>query len=283
MLLGMAERRPRSCAARSAALLLYTPVVHPREFDVAIAYLIRRLEEGASQRELHVGGVRARLEPGAASRRETRPLPRLAARESTGSFPARTACRTARPPRAPHAGSGFGNAPDTDPAVAANRDWGRGILSRVADSTLGVATAEASRADGCRGRRRGARSRRARPPRRGARSAPTSVRRSCTAPATCSRRGEPSCSRSWRPRRARRSTRPTPRYPRPSTSPTTTPSAGATSTTSTVRPSPRPGSRWSRRRGTSPSRSRPARRSPRSPPVRPSSSSPRARPAAAAP
>ena len=29
-------------------LLLYTPVVHPGEFDVAIAYLVRRLEEGAS-------------------------------------------------------------------------------------------------------------------------------------------------------------------------------------------------------------------------------------------
>ncbi|HWU57957.1 MAG TPA: aldehyde dehydrogenase family protein, partial [Microbacteriaceae bacterium] len=28
---------------------LYTPVVHPREFDVAISYLIRRLEENASQ------------------------------------------------------------------------------------------------------------------------------------------------------------------------------------------------------------------------------------------
>src|SRR5690625_5693715 len=29
-------------------LLLYTPVVHPQEFDVAIAYLVRRLDEGAS-------------------------------------------------------------------------------------------------------------------------------------------------------------------------------------------------------------------------------------------
>ena len=42
------RRRPR-CGGTSAALLLYTPVVHPREFDVAIAYLVRRLEEGASR------------------------------------------------------------------------------------------------------------------------------------------------------------------------------------------------------------------------------------------
>ena len=28
--------------------MLYTPVVRPEQFDVAIAYLIRRLEEGAS-------------------------------------------------------------------------------------------------------------------------------------------------------------------------------------------------------------------------------------------
>ena len=41
--------RPRPCAATSGSLLLYTPVVNPSEFDVAIAYLIRRLEENASQ------------------------------------------------------------------------------------------------------------------------------------------------------------------------------------------------------------------------------------------
>ena len=50
MLLGMAQGQAEAVRADTVgSLLLYTPVVHPGEFDVAIAYLIRRLEEGASQ------------------------------------------------------------------------------------------------------------------------------------------------------------------------------------------------------------------------------------------
>ena len=49
MLLGMAQGQAEAVRQDVGSLLLYTPVVHPAEFDVAIAYLIRRLEEGASQ------------------------------------------------------------------------------------------------------------------------------------------------------------------------------------------------------------------------------------------
>jgi RHH-type proline utilization regulon transcriptional repressor/proline dehydrogenase/delta 1-pyrroline-5-carboxylate dehydrogenase len=59
MLLGMAAGQATAVRETVGGLLLYTPVVHPDEFDVAIAYLVRRLEEGASQRQFHVGGVRA--------------------------------------------------------------------------------------------------------------------------------------------------------------------------------------------------------------------------------
>jgi RHH-type proline utilization regulon transcriptional repressor/proline dehydrogenase/delta 1-pyrroline-5-carboxylate dehydrogenase len=48
MLLGMAESQAEAVRETTGGLLLYTPVVHPAEFDVAIAYLIRRLDEGAS-------------------------------------------------------------------------------------------------------------------------------------------------------------------------------------------------------------------------------------------
>ena len=48
MLLGMATGQAEAVREDVGGLLLYTPVVHPREFDVAIAYLVRRLEEGAS-------------------------------------------------------------------------------------------------------------------------------------------------------------------------------------------------------------------------------------------
>ena len=48
MLLGMAAGQAAAVRRETGSLLLYTPVVHPREFDVAIAYLVRRLEEVAS-------------------------------------------------------------------------------------------------------------------------------------------------------------------------------------------------------------------------------------------
>src|SRR5699024_1492399 len=48
MLLGMASAQAEAVRADVGRLLLYTPVVHPDEFDVAISYLVRRLEEGAS-------------------------------------------------------------------------------------------------------------------------------------------------------------------------------------------------------------------------------------------
>ncbi|MFF1876827.1 proline dehydrogenase family protein [Leifsonia sp. NPDC058230] len=49
MLLGMATAQADAVRRTVGSLLLYTPVVNPAEFDVAISYLIRRLEENASQ------------------------------------------------------------------------------------------------------------------------------------------------------------------------------------------------------------------------------------------
>jgi RHH-type proline utilization regulon transcriptional repressor/proline dehydrogenase/delta 1-pyrroline-5-carboxylate dehydrogenase len=48
MLLGMATGQADAVKRDVGALLLYTPVVHPGEFDSAISYLVRRLEENAS-------------------------------------------------------------------------------------------------------------------------------------------------------------------------------------------------------------------------------------------
>lgn len=48
MLLGMATGQARAVREDVGRLLLYTPVVHPHEFHVAISYLIRRLEENSS-------------------------------------------------------------------------------------------------------------------------------------------------------------------------------------------------------------------------------------------
>ena len=48
MLLGMAPDQVERIGADVGGLLLYTPVVDPAHFDVAISYLVRRLEENAA-------------------------------------------------------------------------------------------------------------------------------------------------------------------------------------------------------------------------------------------
>src|SRR5690606_17668665 len=48
MLLGMASAQAEVVRRDVGGLLLYTPVVAASDFDSAIAYLVRRLEEGAS-------------------------------------------------------------------------------------------------------------------------------------------------------------------------------------------------------------------------------------------
>ena len=48
MLLGMAQGQVQAVARELGHVLLYVPVVRPDEFDVAISYLVRRLEENAS-------------------------------------------------------------------------------------------------------------------------------------------------------------------------------------------------------------------------------------------
>ena len=55
MLLGMATGQADAVKRDVGGLLLYTPVVHPREFDSAISYLVRRLEENASSENFMSG------------------------------------------------------------------------------------------------------------------------------------------------------------------------------------------------------------------------------------
>jgi RHH-type proline utilization regulon transcriptional repressor/proline dehydrogenase/delta 1-pyrroline-5-carboxylate dehydrogenase len=55
MLLGMATGQADAVKRDVGGLLLYTPVVHPREFDSAISYLVRRLEENSSSENFMSG------------------------------------------------------------------------------------------------------------------------------------------------------------------------------------------------------------------------------------
>ncbi|MDQ0728198.1 proline dehydrogenase family protein [Microbacterium sp. W4I20] len=196
MLLGMAQGQVHAVAREVGGVLLYVPVVAPAEFDVAISYLVRRLEENASAdnflsaafrldqdeslftREqdrfldalarstdptLRIGPRRAqnRLAP---VHESLRPVPVAPAPEAdltkavlgisrgsndsdTGAF-LETAVYSAREVAEDAGGApGFTNAPDSDPALPANRDWARAVRERIPTSTVGDITLAAARID----------------------------------------------------------------------------------------------------------------------------------------
>ncbi|GAA1776088.1 bifunctional proline dehydrogenase/L-glutamate gamma-semialdehyde dehydrogenase [Leucobacter iarius] len=165
MLLGMATGQAEAVKREVGSLLLYTPVVHPQEFDVAIAYLIRRLEEGASQENFMSAVFELNDSAQLFAREQDRFLASLAdlaaitgdgtvesyavppanrqqdrrAYDAAGSE-ARVEARVAdgREGR-------FDNAPDSDPDLPGNRVWGREISERMVASTLGSELVASSR------------------------------------------------------------------------------------------------------------------------------------------
>ena len=135
MLLGMAQGQAEAVRRDVGKLLLYTPVVHPREFDVAIAYLVRRLEEGASGDNFMSAVFDLHDDPSLFERERARFACSLDALDRTVPTPNRQQDRALPVDGAPMAG--FANVPDTDPALPANEAWGRAILARAPSSALG--------------------------------------------------------------------------------------------------------------------------------------------------
>lgn len=152
MLLGMATGQAEAVRRDVGSLLLYTPVVHPQEFDVAIAYLIRRLEEGASQENFMSAVFDMGENASLFEREKTRFLASLEALTDEVPLPNRRQDRRSFDDAAaeklvqqfvahPH---DFVNTPDTDPDLAGNREWGRAIAGRMVGSRLGTDTVESS-------------------------------------------------------------------------------------------------------------------------------------------
>jgi RHH-type proline utilization regulon transcriptional repressor/proline dehydrogenase/delta 1-pyrroline-5-carboxylate dehydrogenase len=115
MLQGMSPAQARAVQADAGTVLLYTPVVAPEDFDVAVSYLVRRLEENAQpQNFLHALFTG---EAGAAmADQEARFRASVTAMGTTPHEP----CR--RPTRDP-AGDHFANTADSDPALPPVRAW----------------------------------------------------------------------------------------------------------------------------------------------------------------
>jgi RHH-type proline utilization regulon transcriptional repressor/proline dehydrogenase/delta 1-pyrroline-5-carboxylate dehydrogenase len=147
MLLGMATGQAEAVKRDVGGLLLYTPVVHPDEFDSAISYLIRRLEENASTENFMSALFELAGNEKIFAREEGRFLASVAA--LTPELPGSNRVQDRQDPDVDPAGpiDSFDNEPDTDNSIGANRAWGRRILERSATSQLGADTIAAARID----------------------------------------------------------------------------------------------------------------------------------------
>ena len=124
MLQGMVPAQARTVLDDTGELLLYTPIVGRRDFDVAVSYLFRRLEENSSDQNFlrHLFSLR----PGTPEFDEQARLFRaaVAGRWGLADLPRR---ETERPP----SGDGlFQNHPDTDPTLPATRAWVASVSAR---------------------------------------------------------------------------------------------------------------------------------------------------------
>ncbi|TDL06521.1 aldehyde dehydrogenase family protein [Mycolicibacterium obuense] len=138
MLLGMAEAQAEAVRRTVGGLLLYVPVVHPKDFDAAIAYLVRRLEEGASQDNFMSAVFDLHDERSLYERERDRFIASLAALDTHVPQPNRRQDRRTDDPAGSER-SVFANVADTDPSLPGNRAWGRTITERVAHSDAGLA------------------------------------------------------------------------------------------------------------------------------------------------
>ncbi|HET8928225.1 MAG TPA: bifunctional proline dehydrogenase/L-glutamate gamma-semialdehyde dehydrogenase [Microbacterium sp.] len=203
MLLGMAQGQVQAVSGDVGGVLLYVPVVRPDEFDVAISYLVRRLEENAStdnflsaafelhedaalferERDRFLASLRRAADPTlptGPNRRQDRtaspaPAPArlpsvskdsssddadltqavldIAHEDAETRPPARfggqefvdTAVFARQESRPATGAPGFANTPDSDPALAVNREWAADILARIPSSTAGDAAVAAAR------------------------------------------------------------------------------------------------------------------------------------------
>jgi RHH-type transcriptional regulator, proline utilization regulon repressor / proline dehydrogenase / delta 1-pyrroline-5-carboxylate dehydrogenase len=140
MLEGMANHQARVVQERAGGLLVYAPVVRAEDFHSAIAYLVRRLDENTAEDNFlrHVFG----LEPGSPDweRERDRFLAACDLVDGLSDAPRRIQDRTAETtgpagsrPAPPDLPARFINEPDTDWALAANRNWIGAVVSRWRD------------------------------------------------------------------------------------------------------------------------------------------------------
>ncbi len=114
MLQGMSPAQARAVRDAVGTVILYTPVVAPKDFDAAVSYLVRRLEENASPENY----IHAFFSDDSAAMPDQEARFRASV-EAIGSTPV----GARRSAERPALGDAFANTPDADPSLPANREW----------------------------------------------------------------------------------------------------------------------------------------------------------------
>ncbi len=143
MLQGMATKQAEVISADVGDLLLYVPAVHPDQFDAAVSYLVRRLEENTSPQNFMASifeianGSPAFQKEEARFRASVNDLGELLA-TGTPPTPNRTQDRGKEDASEESAGGSetatnptdFRNEPDTDISLPANQAWAREFMEK---------------------------------------------------------------------------------------------------------------------------------------------------------
>lgn len=125
MLQGMSPSQARYVHEAFGSLILYTPVVRAEDFDVAVSYLVRRLEENASSQNF----IHALFAEDGMGDQERRFRQSVLDAAVVSAEPRRSQNRRTEQGRATRRGV-FANEPDTDPSLEPNRRWALEALER---------------------------------------------------------------------------------------------------------------------------------------------------------
>ena len=138
MLEGMANAQALEVRQRSGDLLVYTPVCYDNEFESAVAYLVRRLDENTAPGSF-LGALFA-LEEGSPDWEEQKraflDACELSRNPQLAAGPNRKQNRLTEQPATPSAEAEFHNEPDTDFSLPANRQWAGEIIESWRDRKI---------------------------------------------------------------------------------------------------------------------------------------------------
>ncbi|MFM8927021.1 MAG: bifunctional proline dehydrogenase/L-glutamate gamma-semialdehyde dehydrogenase [Rhodoluna sp.] len=137
MLQGMAQHLSSQVKKSVGSLLLYTPVVRKSEFQVAVAYLTRRLEENGSPENFMSGVFDITSSRSVFDRERMRFETSLRLMDELNAKPNRLQNRLSENHKIQ---STFENDPDTDSSLANNRDWVRQVVARADELSGKLAT-----------------------------------------------------------------------------------------------------------------------------------------------